>query len=154
MFSRQEAKQIRQQFWTAFGIYMRQHTSTRGPEIKWINYRTGVKDIYFRLEADQKGAMVSIDLQHKDREIRSLIFDQWEALRTLLHNHTTKAWTWNRSYYLPTGKEISRIFHQQTGLNIFDQNDWGDLFRYFAGQLVALDELWEDAISIFQDLEG
>ncbi len=46
MFSKQEASQLRKDFWTAFGLYMRPIPSAEGDKINWINYKTGEKDIF------------------------------------------------------------------------------------------------------------
>ncbi|MEM6270153.1 MAG: DUF4268 domain-containing protein [Bacteroidota bacterium] len=154
MFSREEARQRRQEFWTAFGIYMRQHASVRGPKIKWVNYKTGIRQLYFRLEADSRRAYVAIDLQHRDAGIRELFYQQWEELRGLLHGMTGIEWDWQAQFHLPDGREISRIRVVLPGVNVFRPDDWALIFEFFAGILVPLDELWAEAVELFWELEA
>ncbi|MGN6618356.1 MAG: DUF4268 domain-containing protein, partial [Ilyomonas sp.] len=54
MYSKQEASQLRQEFWTVFGQYMLPVLSSEGMKISWTNYKTGEKNIYFRMNADNK----------------------------------------------------------------------------------------------------
>jgi hypothetical protein len=154
MFSREEAKAIRQEFWTAFGVYMRQHVPLGGPKIKWANYKTGIRRMYFRLDMDAKAALVAIDMEQDDPAIRALFFEQWEELKTLLHGSTGREWTWNPDFIHLHGKEISRISVEKTGLSLFRKDDWGEAFEFLAGMMVALDELWVDAKDVFVDLEN
>ena len=49
MYSKAEATQLRQAFWTAFGQYMAPVPSAEGETTNWINYKTGFKHLYFRM---------------------------------------------------------------------------------------------------------
>ncbi|MFA6248901.1 MAG: DUF4268 domain-containing protein, partial [Mucilaginibacter sp.] len=49
MYSKDQASQLKQAFWTAFGQYMGPVLSAEGLRTNWINYKTGVKHIYFRM---------------------------------------------------------------------------------------------------------
>jgi hypothetical protein len=50
MFSKQETAQLRKEFWTVFGQYMSPILSAAGEKISWINYKTGVKGVQFKME--------------------------------------------------------------------------------------------------------
>lgn len=154
MFSKEEAKAIREEFWTAYGIYMRQHIPLSGPKIKWANYKTGIRQMYFRLNMDSKSALVAIDMEHRDPDIRALFFEQWEELKMLLHNSSDAEWIWNPSFVHMHGKEIARISVEKQDLSLFRKEDWGETFEFFGKIMVALDELWVDAKDIFADLES
>lgn len=152
MFSKEEAKQIRIAFWTAFGVYMRQHESLLGPKQKWVNYDTGVKGIFFRLEAESKFARVSITLEQSDPGIRDLFFDQWEELRRYLESESDAQWTWERHHTLESGREISRIYRELRGKTIFEQQDWAAIFEFLEACILPLDSVWSDCNEAFKDL--
>lgn len=152
MFSKEEAKQRTTLFWTAFGRYMTRHTSARGGKYKWLNYRTGVKDIYFRLFADSKEARVSIELQHADPGIRELFYEQFWELETMIHNLSGTEWIWEPETFLPDGREISRIFVRKKNVNLYNQADWSETFRFFEAHLLPLDEIWSMCEDVFKDL--
>ena len=66
MIDREEVSRLRKEFWTAFGRYMTPVHSSEGMKINWINYRTDVKDVYFRMDADSHGATIAITIEHTD----------------------------------------------------------------------------------------
>lgn len=154
MYPREEAARLRKLFWTAFGRYMSRHVSERGPKIKWLNYKTGIRQVYFRLHADNKIARVSIDLQHKDPEIRLLFFEQFEELKHLLHNTTGSEWIWEPVFYDDAGNELSRIYQEIPGVNIYQKETWPVAFEFFQSLLLPLDEIWANAIEVFLDLQN
>ena len=73
MYSKQEASQLRQAFWTAFGQYMLPVPSGEGEKVNWTNYKTGEKDLYFRMNADNKQATIAIELTHKDEGVQAVV---------------------------------------------------------------------------------
>jgi hypothetical protein len=153
MLSRAETRKISQDFWTSFGVFMRKHPHTHHHKSKWLNYRTGVKDVYFRLEADKEEARICIDIQHNDAGIRELYYEQFTELRNVLHDAIGMEMIWIPRFTHPsTGKQMSRLYLEKTGLNMFNRADWGPLFLFFEGHYVALDEFWSDFKGVFDAL--
>lgn len=153
MHPKDHNKAQRVAFWTAYGQYMSRHRPARGSKTKWLNYLTGIKDLYFRQHADEDGIMVSIDIQHRDPSLREVFYDQWWELETLLHSSTETVWVWDREYRLPTGEVISRIYVERRGLNLYDVAQWPVIFKFFERYMVPLDRIWENAYDIFKDLQ-
>lgn len=152
MFSKEEAKQLRVDFWTAFGVYMRQHVSLIGPKQKWVNYNTGVKGVFFRLEADAKAVRVAISLEHDDPGIRALFYAQFEEMRRYLDTETGLDWTWEDDLVNTEGKHIARIQREQLGLSLYNRNDWREMFAFLEASIVPLDSVWADCNEVFKDL--
>ena len=142
MYSRQEASRLRQEFWTSFGQYMQPVPSAEGIKVNWLNYKTGEKGIYFKMEADNKKASIAIALTHNDEGIQQLYFDQFAELKHLLHSQLGEEWTWSLHATDEYGKTISRIFAELPGVNIFRKEDWPKLISFFKPRIIALDEFW------------
>jgi hypothetical protein len=142
MYTRQEASRIRQEFWTAFGQYMLPIPSAEGGKVAWLNYKTGEKDVYFRMNADARKASIAIELTHKDPEIQQLYFEQFEALKGMLHSALEEEWTWSLHTTDEYGKTISRIYTELTGVNIFKKEDWPRFISFFKPRIIALDGFW------------
>ncbi len=77
MYTKQQTSGLRQEFWTAFGQYMSPVLSEDGEKINWINYKTGVKDVFFKMNAANKFADISIELTHADVEMQQLFFERF-----------------------------------------------------------------------------
>ncbi|RYU84261.1 DUF4268 domain-containing protein [Hymenobacter persicinus] len=152
MYSKAETAQLRQAFWTTFGQYMAPVPSAEGLPTNWINYKTGVKHVQFRLHADTRHATISIELTHPDADVRAVFFEQFEALKTLLHETTGQPWRWEADAHDIHGQPLSRIFQELTPVNMFNRDDWPALISFFKPRLIALDAFWSDAQYSFQDL--
>lgn len=153
MYSREESTKIRKQFWTTFGQYLSHHKSSEGLKVNWINYRTGLKDVYFKMDVVKKEASISIELHHPDEGIRELFFEQFLELKTYLHSILEEEWIWQDHYIDPSnGKEIARIHFSKKNLNLFNQDHWPELFQFLKPRIIKLDEFWSDAKYSFDGL--
>ncbi|MCW3073717.1 MAG: hypothetical protein JWP69_786 [Flaviaesturariibacter sp.] len=152
MYSKKEASELRQQFWTAFGQYMLPIAGAEGEKINWINYKTGEKEVYFKMAADSKSASISIEMAHKDLGLQQIYFDQFQQLRNLLQSVLTEEWDWEPQVADEHNRTISRIITRVDGVNIFDRNDWPKLISFFKPRLIALDAFWSSAKYAFEAL--
>lgn len=152
MYSKQEASQLRQEFWTTFGQYMNPILSTEGEKINWVNYKTGEKNISFRMHADNKKAIIAIELNHKDKDIQQIYFEQFHQFKNLFEDAVNEEWNWQLHWFDEHGKLISRIYKETTGLSIFQKQDWPDLISFFKLRIIALDEFWSQVKYAFESL--
>ncbi len=153
MFKREEASRIRQEFWTTFGRYMSPVPSAEGMKINWINYRTSIKEVYFRMDVNQNSAMIYISMEHNDADIRQLYFQQFQEFKTLLHTELEEEWEWQALAYVKEDKEISRIYKQISGVSVFNKDHWPELISFFKPRMMALDRFWENAKYSFEALK-
>lgn len=152
MYSKTEAAQLRQAFWTALGQYMRPILSSEGLPVNWINYKTGLKHVYFRMHADTRQARIGIELTHPDAGIRELFFEQFREVQLMLEEAAGEAWDWEPEAHDEYGQPLSRISRTLSGVNMFDREQWPQLISFFKPRLVALDEFWSTAQYAFDAL--
>ena len=152
MYSKQEASQLRREFWTTFGQYMRPVLSAEGQKINWINYKTGEKPIFFRMRADNKQALIAIEITHRDDGLRQLYYDQLLQYRNLLHQVLQEEWCWETHYVGEDGKPVSRIYKEKAGVTIFQKSDWPQLISFLKPRIIALDEFWSSVKYAFEAL--
>lgn len=152
MYTRQQASIIRDEFWTAFGQYMAPVPSMEGLKVNWLNYKTGEKDIRFRMEADTKRASIGIVLVHKDPVVRMLYFEQLHELKNILREYTQEEWTWNREISDDSLGTISSVHQVLSGVNIFDRDQWPAIIRFLKPRIIALDAFWYTVKDSFSGL--
>ena len=152
MYSRHEASQLRQEFWTSFGLYMSPIVSAEGEKLNWINYKTGEKNIAFRMNADNKKAIIAIELTHKDADIQQIYFEQFLQFKNLFDAAVKEEWIWQLHAHDEQGKIVSRIYKEQDGLSIFQKQDWPGLISFFKPRMIALDEFWSSVKYAFESL--
>lgn len=153
MYSKAEATQLRQAFWTTLGQYMAPVLSAEGMPANWINYKTGLKNVYFRMHADTQRATIGIELTMPDAGIRALFFEQFEELKTLLHEILGETWTWEPAALDANGQPLARISTALAPANLFSRDDWPALISFFKPRLIALDAFWSDAQYAFEALK-
>jgi hypothetical protein len=152
MFKRQEASLLKEEFWTTFGRYMSPVPSAEGIKINWINYRTSIKDVYFRMDVNQKSAMISIAMEQNEQGIRELYFQQFQELKTLMHENLEEEWEWQEQARVAEDKVISRIYKALPDVSVFNKEQWPELISFFKPRIIALDRFWEDAKYSFDSL--
>lgn len=152
MHSKQQASQLRQEFWTVFGQYMAPLASAEGTKINWINYKTGEKEIYFRMHADNKKASIAIELSHADTGLRHLYYEQFLQLKNMLHQALKEEWGWLPETTDEHGKDISRIYKEIAGVSVFNKEDWPAIISFLKRRMIALDEFWSTVKFSFEAL--
>jgi hypothetical protein len=143
MFSRDEISRTKHEFWTTFGRYMRPVLSSQGEKINWVNYHTGIKDLYFRMETSGKSASIAISIEHKDHDIQQLYFEQLVEMQDIFHATLEETWDWQQHAEVD-GKVVCRISKTLDGASIMNRDDWSDLISFFKPRIIALDAFWED----------
>lgn len=153
MFTKEEKKAIKTEFWTSFGVFMRKHNKEFG-KVHWVNYKTKIKDLYFRLEFTPEKACFSIDLQHVDDGIREIFYEQFTELKVLLHDAIGEELIWEEVVFNEFEKPIARIYIEKTNVNLYNKNDWQEVFLFFEKRIVGLHRFWMDFKEIFLQLQN
>lgn len=151
MYSRAEISRIRKDFWISFGQYMKPIRSASGFRVNWPNYKTGVKDIYFRMKAENDFASIGIEICHADEELQELFFDQFKQFRKLLEAETAEEWNWKLHVENEFGQKISKIEKVKSGVNVMDQNSWHDIISFLKPRIISLDAFWDNVKPGFED---
>jgi hypothetical protein len=142
MYSKQEASLINQQFWTSFGQYLAPILSAEGEKINWINYKTGVKDIRFIMQADGSEAKIAFVFSHKDVAAQQLYFEKLTAFKKVLHEITGEPWQWQLHSTDAFGKTISEIAITLQQVNVLNKADWPAIISFLKPLILALDQFW------------
>ena len=153
MYSRKQASQLKQEFWTTYGQYMRPIMSAEGLRVNWVNYKTGVKHLRFVTDADNRKATIGIELSHPDKDIQLLFMEQFEQMRSFLESTLTEPWVWDDQAYDHLGRPICMIYTTREAVNVLDKDSWPDLIQFFKPRMIALDEFWSMAFETFNDLQ-
>jgi hypothetical protein len=127
--------------------------SAEGMKVNWVNYHTRLKDVYFRMDAGAKAAMICISIEHRDPEIQALYLEQFEELKTLLHATLEETWEWRLHMPAEDGKIVSRIYKELPGVSVLNKDHWSDLISFFKPRMIALDAFWENAKYSFEGLK-
>lgn len=141
MFSREESKKIRQEFWTGFGKeYPR----------KWILYNTRMKELQLKFTFERKYAMVSLDISDEDELVREYYFEKLESLKNILETEYLPEIIFDKDYELPEGKVLSRIYTQLDNVSIYNKSDWPVVKDFLFRKMTLLEEFFNDFSEIIK----
>ena len=144
MFSKEEALQIKKDFWIAFAAeYPR----------KWLLYNTKIKDVTFKFYVDNKKAQVLLDIEPKDENKRIIYYEKVESLKNILLEDYLEDAIFERNFYLENGKVISRVWVEKTGISINNKNTWPEIFDFFAEKMDAFERFFYENEDYIKDLE-
>ncbi|UNY97507.1 DUF4268 domain-containing protein [Zhouia spongiae] len=135
MFSREESKKIRQEFWISFG---------KSFPRKWILYHTKIKDFSFKFHFDTKRAIVSIDIEDDNLENRIKYYEKMESLKTVLTENYLPDVIYEDIYFLENGKEISRVYVQLNGVCVHNKNTWQETMVFLNEKMQKFEEFYTD----------
>ncbi|PCJ00187.1 MAG: hypothetical protein COB15_03375 [Flavobacteriales bacterium] len=152
MFSKDEKKQFNSDFWNSFGLYMKKYNNRYG-RLRWVNYRSNVKDIFFRLSMTPKEAIFSIEIQHNDDDIRELFYEQFLQLKTVLESSIGNDVVWEQVSFNQYDSPVSKISVHISDVSIYNKDDWKKTFQFYEKRMVGLHEFWEEFKEVFKQLE-
>jgi hypothetical protein len=150
MYSKREISKQREAFWTAFGKYMLPVLSADGEKINWVNYKTGIPGVSFKMNADNNSARIAIVSSHNDSALRKVTYEQLQHLKDILHSILGEEWLWQPDVQDEYGKEVSMVSKELPDVNINRTEDWPRLISFFKPRIIALDEFWSTARYSFE----
>ena len=133
MFSREESRKLREEFWISFG---------KSFPRKWILYNTKINDFSFKFDFDTKKAAVSLDIEDSNLENRINHYEKLASLKSILIDEYLPDAIYEDIHYLESGKEISRIYVELTGVSIHNKNTWQQTMEYLNNQMIQFETFW------------
>ncbi len=125
-----------------FGQYMKPVPSSWKEKVNWLNYKTGVKDVYFRMDADNASASIGIELRHSDTMIRYKVYDHFTQLKKMLETTTGETWQWQQDKENEHGQLVSFIGIQLAGVNVMQKQNWSKIVSFLKPRIISLDDFW------------
>ncbi|MBT8314225.1 MAG: DUF4268 domain-containing protein [Maribacter sp.] len=133
MFSREDSKRLRQEFWTSFGkSYPR----------KWILYDTKTKGLSLKFHFNIKKAMVSLDIELPDLEERIDLWEKLSSLKYIVIEEYLPDAIFEDSYVLENEKEISRLYVEKTNVSVHNKNTWQEAMSFLNTNMKKLETFY------------
>ncbi|RYH74100.1 DUF4268 domain-containing protein [Flavobacteriaceae bacterium 144Ye] len=142
MFSKEESRRLRQDFWISFG---------KSFPRKWTLYDTKIKGFSFKFYFDTKKALIALDIED-DLENRITYWEKLISLKSILTQDYLPDVIFEEEYFLENGKEISRIYLPlKQKVSIHNKNTWQDVMVFFNENMSKFEDFFEDYKEVIKD---
>jgi hypothetical protein len=152
MYSKAAISQTKHSFWIAFGRYMAPQLSSEGLKVNWINYKTGFKNLYFKMEVGTKEASIAIVITHPEISVQEKFYEYFLELENIFHLTLEEQWKWQPLVQDEFDRTISRISISIEQVNVMDQIHWPTIISFLKPRIILLDEFWNDVKDRFETL--
>jgi len=150
MYSKDEIKKIRIDFWEGFKKYSSPKRRKLGKPKNWVMQNTGIKAIDLKFDINQKQASVGIDVVSKSLNNKVAYWEILQSVRSLLNESFDIEMVWDDMFVLDSGKEIIRIAVYKDQVNIFDPKTWDSVYAFFFENMITLEDWFEEYKDILQ----
>jgi hypothetical protein len=152
MYTREEASAIRHKFWTSFGRYMSPVPSASLEKINWINYKTGIKGIFFKMDVDNERAILSVEIYLPDTVLQHQYFEVFIKFANQFEKIAGKDWVMEKDSMNENQQNFSKIYIELKKVNIFNQDNWPTIISFLKKNIMALDAFWDEYKPAFETL--
>ena len=139
MFSKEEAKALRLEFWQKLANRTRRLPGQKGRKKVWIADKTGIKGLDLRFDVGREKIIVALEINIKDEEKRLALFEKLETTKSLFEKHFGEPMIWNRAYAKDNGREVCRVYVERPG-DIYIRETWPEIHRFMIDRMVRLEK--------------
>ena len=150
MYSSAEASAIRQQFWTRFGMYMSPVPSATQEKVNWVNYKTGIKGISFKMDVNKQTAFVAVEIFLKEIMLQHQYFEIFNNFATQFEGFVGKGWQFTHNDFIEHKGHVSSITVELKNVNVFRQEDWPQMIAFLKLHIIGLDAFWASYKTAFE----
>ncbi|HIX75509.1 MAG TPA: DUF4268 domain-containing protein [Candidatus Parabacteroides intestinipullorum] len=139
MYSKDELKKLKIEFWESFAAYCEVQPYLRRRRKIWTLYNTKVKGVELKFDANRKGAYVILEVNHRQEEERLEMYERLTWYKETLEKDFPDGLIWDCCFVRETGNEVARIYVAKEGLDLHRREHWGDFFSFMARQMYLLE---------------
>ncbi len=139
MYSKDELKKLKIEFWESFAAYCEVQPYLRRRRKMWTLYNTKVKGVELKFDANRKGAYVILEVNHRQEEERLEMYERLTWYKETLEKDFPDGLIWDCCFVREAGNEVARIYVAKEGLDLHRREHWGDFFSFMARQMYLLE---------------
>ena len=94
-----------------------------------------------------------LDIEPKEEEKRKIYFEKVQSLQTILLEEYLPEAILERDFYLDSGKVISRIWVEKTGVSLNNKAHWEAIFDFFNETMTSFEYFFYEYQDYIKDLE-
>lgn len=138
MFSKEEAKQLRLEFWQKLSSKTRRLPGQKGRKRIWIFDNTGIKGLDLRFDVDREKIIVALEINIRKEEDRLALYEKLEAAKGLFEEQFGEPLIWDFAYTKPNGREVCRVYVERPG-DMYVRENWTEIFTFMIDKMIRME---------------
>ena len=139
MYSKEDLKNLKLEFWESFAAFCEVQPYLRGRKKIWTLYDTKVKGVELKFDANRQGAYVILEVNHRSEDLRLEMFERLTWYKETLEQDFPEGLIWDICFVRENGRQVARIYVAKEGLDLHRRAHWGDFFTFMASQMYLLE---------------
>lgn len=139
MFSKEEAKQLRLEFWQKLANKTRRLPGQKGRKRLWIYGNTGIKGLDLRFDVGREKIIVALEINIKDEDKRLALYEKLEAAKGIFEGEFGKPLIWDYAYVKDNGREVCRVFVEKPG-DMYQKETWTEIFTFMIDHMIRMEK--------------
>jgi hypothetical protein len=139
MYSKEQEKELKLEFWRKLGNRTRKIPGQRGKIKVWIGDRTNIKGIDLRFDVGRKKIIVALEINVKDESRRLTLYEKLEATKNIFETKFGEPLTWDFAYEKDFGEEVCRVYKQMEGDYLVPEQ-WPAIFSFMIDHMVRMEK--------------
>lgn len=140
MFSKEEAKEIRQLFWHKLENRTRRLPGQKGKKIKWIFDETGIKGLDLRFDINRERAIVALEINHRNEDRRLQLYEKLEACKNIFETEYGSPLVWDYLYTKTEGRDVCRVYEELAPADMYRQEQWPEVMKFMIDRMIRLEK--------------
>lgn len=140
MLGKEEAKEMRENFWKGFKRYCAKTKVDR----RWVLTGVKIASTQLKFYADRTKALVLFQIDHKSDLKRYEIYECFMSYQTLMADSCGSDLKWDEEYVGMGERRVSAIYFELLGVDFYRQADHERIYAFFVEKMILLEEAyWE-----------
>ncbi len=140
MFTKEESKRLREEFWISFG---------KSYPHRWLLYDTKIKGLALKFHFGLKNATVSLNIELFALEMRIELWEKLVSLESILINQYLPQAQFEDSFILENQKEISTVYVEKINVSIHNKETWRETMVFLNGNMLRLEAFFNEYREVF-----
>ena len=139
MFSKDDAKAVRIEFWEKLNNRTRRLPNQKGRKKFWIFENTGIKGLDLRFDVGREKTQVALEINHNQEERRLELFEKLHACKSIFEDEFGGELKWDYVYEKDTGEQVCRVYVESAG-DIHNKELWAEMIYFLIDNMIKLEK--------------
>jgi hypothetical protein len=152
MYSKNELKKLRLDFWETFGKRCEIHPVLKFKKRKWVLHRTKIKGVALRFDISRQDAKVILELGNRNENLRLKAYEFLERYKVVIEEGFENGLIWEFFHEREDSQaEVCQIYAQLNGVDLHRQNQWPEIYNFYIDNMLKLEENFMSLRDLLQE---